>query len=80
MAVIPPYALVKRNPCASKNIQCASYRQVDFAAAARMHFLKVLQVSCAARICHWDRAPLREFGHEVFVDSLLQAFDVGGVD
>jgi len=78
--VIPLDTVRKRDPATTKHVQRTPDGQIDLATAELLDQVQVLQMSSSARVRHGNAAPLGQPRHELVVDTLLQAFVVGGVD
>lgn len=80
MSLVPLNALVKRHSGATEDIQSTTNSQVDFALAASMHLLQILEMASSASIGNGDGAPLREIRHQLFINTLLKALHIGSVN
>lgn len=80
MHLIPLYTFIKRHSRAPKDIQRTANREIHLALATGVNFFQVLETACPSCIGDRNSAPLGQLRDQFFIDTLLQAFNVGSMN
>lgn len=76
MCLVPLNTLIKGHPGTTKDVQSTPNSQVHLALAAHVYLLQILQMTSTTSIGDGYRAPLGQFGHQVLINTLLQALHI----
>lgn len=80
MNAVPNDAILECGTAASENVESAANCQINLPLTAPVYEIEILDCSGTTSVGDRDAAPLGQFSDEVFVDTLLKALVVGGVD
>lgn len=79
-AAIPLDNIVEFDPGPAKYVQCTSYGQVHFAGAQFLNLIQVGQTSSTTSIRNGNAAPISKTLDQLFINTPLESFIVGGMD
>jgi hypothetical protein len=69
---IPYNTFLKFHSVSTKDIQRTANCQIDTAIAQVLDMVQILEISSATSVCDWYAAPLRQFLHQLLINTFLQ--------